>query len=227
MTNTSEPRTLSAVIGANIRHLREANRLTQDEAVRLLRRCGLRLAQSALVGIEGGTRSVAIGELIVFAHAFSVPVSDLMAGEGQVQLTAGATGDLGSVGSFFEGKTTPDDLDIDTPMTSETGDLIRAVKEVQKRNRKIWPAGTPTQIVAAERASDSQAERKAARLFGISPIALSIRAFRQWGTSLTDKRDAVVAERAAADASPRTIQAIRGRVTRELLAEIRQQKEED
>jgi len=226
MTNTSEPRTLSAVIGANLRRLREAERLTQDETQRLLRNQGLSLHQSAIVGIEAGTRSVALGELVVIASAFAVPVSELMAGEGPVQLTPDASADLATVGSFLQGEVDPADFDIDSPGATEMANFWRQAKAHMKHVKKIWPDGTPAGIIAAERASDSPSERKAARSLGIPPIDLSIAAFRLWGTSLTDRRNALVADRTDLDTPSRTVQAIRGRVTRELLAEIRQQIEE-
>jgi len=51
---------------------------------------------------------------------------------------------------------------------------------------------------------------------------LSLIAGRLWGMSLTDHRDALVAERGTPQVGPfAAFQAIRGRVTRDLLDEIR------
>ena len=46
-------------------------------------------------------------------------------------------------------------------------------------------------------------------------------AVQLWGVTLTDRRNALVEQRQRPNASARTIQAIRGRVTRELVQEIK------
>jgi transcriptional regulator with XRE-family HTH domain len=221
MEDDSEPPTISEVIGTNLRQIREANRWTQDECVALLRLAGLRLTQSAIVGIEAGSRSVAIGELVIIAAALGVPIAELLAGEGQVRLSAAASADLASVGLFLRGKVKPAVLEIDSPASVAWSNFVQGIVPLSKRTKELWPEGTPSQIIAAERASDSAAERKAARSLGIAPRDLSILAFRMWGTSLTDKRNTVVSERTTGDTPVRTVQAIRGRVTRDLVVEIR------
>jgi transcriptional regulator with XRE-family HTH domain len=64
------------------------------------------------------------------------------------------------------------------------------------------------------------AEAKTAARFGVEPILVVRAAHRLWGRGLTDERERRIAERADPDASPRTLQAIRGHVTRELVAEL-------
>jgi transcriptional regulator with XRE-family HTH domain len=69
------------------------------------------------------------------------------------------------------------------------------------------------------------AEAKAAARLGVEPIVVVRAAHRRWNLGLTDERERRIAERAGPDASPRTLQAIRGHVTRELLAELRPEVE--
>jgi transcriptional regulator with XRE-family HTH domain len=73
------------------------------------------------------------------------------------------------------------------------------------------------------------AERRAARRFGVSPAALTRAAGQRWGRSLTAERDDRLAGRVRATATvtgtltiaPRSLQAHRARVTRQLLEELR------
>jgi len=50
---------------------------------------------------------------------------------------------------------------------------------------------------------------------------VAISAHRSWGRSLSAERDRLVADQARGDAPPRTLQALRGHVTRTLTEELR------
>jgi hypothetical protein len=76
------------------------------------------------------------------------------------------------------------------------------------------------------KASKGEAEMKAARKLSVDAEVVATAALGLWKRSLTEQRDAIVAETAPADASPRTLQAMRGRVTRELLEELQARIEE-
>ena len=217
-TETEQP-TITAVVGMNLRRLREANRWTQDETARLLRYAGLGLSQSAIVAIEAGTRSVALGELVVIASTLGASVEDLLAGDGSVMLSRSAKADLPSVRAFLVGGVDEVEIDSATPPVPWPA-IVAASKAQAARMKRLWPGARPAQIVAAERAADLAAERKAARSLGIPPLEVSVRAFQLWGCSLTDKLDSLVGERTDDDASPRRVQAIKGRITRDLLTEI-------
>lgn len=84
------------------------------------------------------------------------------------------------------------------------------------RDRTAFPHRTIT--VSRQRIGD--AEKKAARRLGTSPESVVEVAPARWGRSLTEERERQVAAQAAPDATPRTRQALRGRVSRELVAEL-------
>ena len=75
-------------------------------------------------------------------------------------------------------------------------------------------------------AARSEAERKAARKFGVSPDLVSVVAFKRYHCSLSEERDNKVLEMQAQDQAQgrgtdsRTIQALRGHATRKILAEM-------
>jgi hypothetical protein len=68
----------------------------------------------------------------------------------------------------------------------------------------------------------SDAERHAARKLGMTSERLSVAARRRWGRTLSQERDRRLSERTD-DASPRSRQALRGHITRELMAELEEE----
>jgi hypothetical protein len=105
--------------------------------------------------------------------------------------------------------------DLATPGT------LRARAERLQRLERILPRISNQQLDAALEAAHGETERKAARTLHIDdPAEVAVAALRLWGRSLTQERDARVVDAAAPDASPRTLQALRGHVTRHLLEEI-------
>jgi hypothetical protein len=67
----------------------------------------------------------------------------------------------------------------------------------------------------------ADAEQKAARRLRTFPLAVAVAARRRWRRSFTEERDHRVTAQAQPDATPRTLQALRGHVTRALLDELR------
>lgn len=88
------------------------------------------------------------------------------------------------------------------------------------------PPDVPYDVVEAASSSVADADRKAATRLAVDPLVVAVAAQLLWGRSLTDERDRRVRDSAPADASPRSIQAIRGRVTRHLLDEIGEHMQE-
>jgi len=97
-------------------------------------------------------------------------------------------------------------------------DAARAFRDLPPNIQKRLP-----EIAHAAR---SEAERKAARKFGVSPDLVSVVAFKRYHCSLSEERDNKVLEMQAQDqaqgkgATSRTIQALRGHATRKILAEM-------
>jgi hypothetical protein len=65
------------------------------------------------------------------------------------------------------------------------------------------------------------ADTKAAQRLRVTPEAIREGAYRLWGKSLTEERDERVKAKASPDATPRTLQAIRGHITRVMIEELR------
>ena len=80
--------------------------------------------------------------------------------------------------------------------------------------------GVRRRDISARVESTLEAEQKAARSLGVGPMTVQMACHQLWGRSLTDERESRVKRRARLDASPRSLQAQRGHVTRELMAEL-------
>lgn len=124
---------------------------------------------------------------------------------GTVQSTAGAT-------SRITGTTTFTGVARSTPR--------RAVDAFKSRARQLWPRATRAQIASSLNDSEKLAEQKAARRFGIEARELSLIAHAVWGRGLSVERDHRLLMRVGADTPTRTVQALRGHITRELLTEL-------
>jgi transcriptional regulator with XRE-family HTH domain len=216
MKDDTTGRSLTEAIGGNVRRLRLARRWTQDELAVMLRWSGLPLTQSGVVGIESGSRSIDVEELVILAAVLEVSVAELLSGSGRVRLGT-AESDLVSVSAFLSGEIPVEDMPLSTPTTK----FLAAAKQLQALNKKKWPDARPAEIVKAERGADGLAEQKAARTLGVRPFDVSMAAIRLWGVSLTDHRNELVAARTDPDTPARTVQAIRGRITRTLIDEIK------
>jgi transcriptional regulator with XRE-family HTH domain len=217
MKDDTTGRTLTGAIGGNVRRFRLARRWTQDELAVMLRWSGLPLTQSGVAGIESGSRSIDVEEMVILAAVLGVSAAELLSGNGPVRLGDSAESDLVSVSAFLSGAIPVEDLPLSTPTTK----FLAAAKSNQARINKEWPGARPAEIVKAERGADGLAEQKAARTLGVRPFDVSMAAIRLWGVSLTDHRNELVAARTEPDTPARTVQAIRGRITRTLIDEIK------
>lgn len=77
-----------------------------------------------------------------------------------------------------------------------------------------------TARVAPEALAAGDAEVKAAARLGMTPLALTQAAIRLWGRSLSAERDRRVGLQVTEKLDSRSVQALRGHITRALLAEI-------
>jgi Helix-turn-helix domain len=106
----------------------------------------------------------------------------------------------------------------------------RMVGEWDPRAERVYlelPGNIQQRRSEIEVAAKGNAERKAARKFGVSAELVSVVAFKRYHQSLTDERDMRGAEAMPEDTASRTLedlarttQALRGHVTRTLLAEM-------
>lgn len=186
---------ITAAVGAAVRALREAQPLTQEQVARLARdQGGFPWTRSTVLAIERGDRALSYPEAALLCVAFGVRLEELLP-QGPVELNPGV---------------------------EVNGSLLRAALAKRSPARvTIEPKRKRQTTEERMRVSASgSAELKAAKKLGVSPQRIAWHANRLWKRSLTEQRDQLVREKAPLGASPRSIQAIRGRVTLSLLKDL-------
>jgi transcriptional regulator with XRE-family HTH domain len=192
----SKTELLSAVIGRNVRTLREMSGRSQDLLSRELRSAGLNWTRSQLAKAERGERGISIEELVILADALGVPVSALVASPGRVALTPQTSVSGRSLQLMLEGKKVRPH-DFETPLS-----------------RGDWSAyerGVPW----------ADANARAAQRLGATKQEIHAASVRLWGRVLLDEREARVEELTAGlNLDARSLQAARGHTTRTLMQEL-------
>jgi len=193
---------IDAAVGRRLREIREAAGILQEELAQMAFAYGFDWDRSTVAGIETGRRRLKLGEFLLLPHMLA---------------TARA-------GSFELEDLIPEGSKVAiTPRVSAAPEQLRKILRGQ--------AGRvgDTEIAHAYAADDvhgrrleSEAERKVARQLGVNVVDVVDASFTLWGQPLASERDARTQQRLAPDAPPRTLQAVRGHVTRELVADLKQ-----
>jgi hypothetical protein len=225
--------TVDQAIGQRLRELRLESGLRQDQVATAARRMGLRWTQSTVAAIERGNRALSLGEwfllpsVVGFADGVTghwPKLAELLPDAGRVALSVETTADVDVLRAELAGSLDEDSRhplgDYETPFSRKANEGMRRQLAKWKELAPLWPGMTLRGAQGAEEAARGDAERKAARKLGVEPLRLSVAAHGRYGRSFTDERDARVADQAPADASPRSLQALRGHVTRAMLAEL-------
>jgi transcriptional regulator with XRE-family HTH domain len=215
-----EAPTLPLVIGRNVRRLREEAGMRQQELATKAREYGFEWTGATIAAIETARRGLSSEELLTLPLILGAELAELLQGSGKTRINdrralwletlRGVS--LGRVRRMQESESRP----LFAANFPEIGeDTIIAMKST----------GLPDEARIAEwiwDVSTQEAERKAARVLGISPSEVAALAYRAWNSSLTEERERRVAE---LDTANQEIRAVRGHVTRKLLAEIRDLRE--
>lgn len=216
----AKPIPLAAAVGRRVRELREALGDSQDDLARGVRDLGLNWQRSTVAALEGGMRGLGVEELVVLCRLLRTPPHELVRADDDVSLGPHTTARGDAVRRLLAGESdfAPDDFDSRFDRDVQRG--LEAGDELDQAVRRIWPKSRLDQRVPAYRASTGEAEQKLARKLRVDRWLLSVAAYRLWGRSLTQERDARVSAEAPADATTRQLQALRGHVTRALAAEL-------
>lgn len=199
--------TVGAVVGENLQRLRERARLTQHETVRLLLQRGAPWNRSKVAAIEAGERpNLSFADVLVLANTFNVELAELFEGDGEVTLTEYVTLPRPKIQDIIRGTYAvggPEGWDPQTRPAELLGlARIRADGEASK----------------AASLAGTEADRALAARLKVSARAVTAVATELWGQTLTDERDARVAELGDLEVGER--QAHRGHITRELSQQI-------
>lgn len=225
-----QPVPLSQVLGARVRQIREAKGLLQEDVAAAARGAGFAWARGTVAMLESGRRRLTLEEFFSLAQILEAAgagdlwLEDLVPAEGIVflsPLVGTATNVLRAMlrGESRLGGTQHSD---DIGPVREAPE-IPGTAEARALWRRAWPRSRPEDdpgtLYKVALASRGDAEIKAARGLRVSPVVVALAAESRWSRSLTEERDARVADHG--NVSARTTQALRGHITRQLLDELR------
>jgi transcriptional regulator with XRE-family HTH domain len=190
------PVPLAEALRRRIRELRQERGWTQDELGGWASAHGLAWTRDTASHVEDGSRAVSFEEVLVLLRVFKIGLSGLF----------------------------PDDhppLELSRAHVWEPAglvDILNGVFQQQDEDEvQRWQAEDE------EAAITRLAEVKAAQALGVGRADLNMAARRLWGRGLTAERDRRLAEATGdREVSARSRQAMRGHVTRQLLAELSQ-----
>lgn len=207
----SERERVPEVIGRRVRAMREETGRSQDDLADAARRAGLDWTRASVASLETGRRGLSAEELILLPLALhyldgrSHTIAELLeGGPNQVGLPTAAHG-TAFLRRLLSG-----------------GDAAEANAFERQMSETGWGDQSDKDFVTYMAARE--AERHVARALGLRAETVAVKALRRWNRGLTEEREARVQERAAKDASSRSVQAVRGHVTRELIQELRDER---
>lgn len=222
--------------------VRRRNGWTQEQAARAYRNHGLAAWRTSTVGsLEAGLRKPRLDEVILMCAALEVTLANLIRaadedGADPVELGDGAvlstTVVLGWLYEGFDEIGQLPHLDPRAAMRFPVDDKIDVlVRHASAEHDRISPLLKPiiewgvqhdvrlnAGIVNSAYRAPSDAERHAARRLGVEPAQVRLAARALWRKDFDQERDARVGD--VAEMEPRSRQARRGLVTREMLAEM-------
>lgn len=213
--------TMRAIVGRNVRRIRDESGVTAEEVSKKLRHMGLKWTPSRISELERGLKAVSLAEMVALSFALGsknspVRLSDLFQGNENVELsptmstTAKHLREILGGAPVSQGTSNYPEM---RQVTAATFDRLPVL--VLEMAREFTRYGGPDDFEILERITEGAgaAEAKAAKALGISESALLGAAAALWGRSLTLEREA----RAASAASTQN----KGHVTRQLMSELR------
>lgn len=222
MTNTCQ--TIPAVVGANAKRMRVDSGSTLDAVATRAQIYGLKWSTARVVELERGRLAVGIHTLVLLAQVMGditgnrVAIGDLLASDSWIELTPSV-----AVSSrWLQGTAAGVPVAL-RPSDTEKGlqpiyDGLLDVAQSDPLSAELPPDLGFEELERVAEMPRGIAEERAARILGISPLAVNAYALTLWGKSLSEKRD-----EASADASAQA----RGHRTRALVSELRRRIDRD
>jgi hypothetical protein len=223
---SASARPLREVLAVGMKEARQRLGLRQEDAAARARSYGLSTwIRGTVAQAEVGARRFGLEEVLLLALAYETSLTDLIAGDDDelVELTSQARLSVGALRAVLRGDQAAmrglSTEAVDIPVrrgvapTSRSGRFPDVLAEAQR-----FGIGDRSMLEhALDEVSDT--ERHAARKLGTTPERLNMAAMRRWGRTLAKERDYRLSEQAD-DVSPRSRQALRGHITRDLMAEL-------
>lgn len=215
-----QTRSLAEVVGRNARQLRSEHGATLDAVASTARSYGLRWSTARVVEFEKGRLPLSASLLLVVAHVIghvtgkTISLSDLVRGDDWVELTDSFTISGHAVEEAFSGEALRWSLSDTKSSADAVATLILGLDDLAEAVERYLPKDTSFGELS-DTHPPTLAETRAAKRLELPSWVVSWWARRLWGHSLDEES----AQRAGKDASAQ----LRGSITRQLVAEIRDQ----
>jgi transcriptional regulator with XRE-family HTH domain len=215
---------------------RQRRELTQEEAARMLRFHGLTSWRTSTVGsLESGLRRPRLEELVLICAATGCTLEELLPDcSERIELGEGASMTPLAIRAVLDGSASdwPDDFAVTQmsfPGEAEVAEVYaNSLPELERVERLLEPIrdrhkGELTHgDWAAAWQPPTDPERYAAKRLGAEAPQIKLEARALWHRDFAEERDARIGSDSDLQGlGPRTLQARRGLVTRDLLAELR------
>lgn len=213
---------LAGVVGRNARRIRGSS--TADAVAKAVRLNGLNWGTGRISELEHGRVSPTVPTLVVLANALSsvsgrpVALTDLATHDGPIALTDSLTIDPAELQQFLSGqpvgRLTASDAAVAEAITAARSaglDPAKATAVIVRTKRllELAPASALSRVLR----ESGEAESRVAKSLGVPGGEVAAASAYLWGTPLSVERD----RRAGSSANAQD----RGRITRELKAEIK------
>lgn len=219
---------LREVVGENVRRIREAAGARQDDVASAARGVGLSWTRSKIAALERGDKALDLAEAVLLAEAMGdiaghpVKVSDLLAGDGAVRLSRVRVIHRESLRRYVDGAPV-EVLVRDVPGGPErTREAIAKLPAMFGRMSLLAGDDMSVETLLHAEHVAGEAEERAGRTLGIPRMEVAWLSVGLWGRTLGEERDRRVGD----DGPAASRSAKRGRVTRQLIAELRVRLEE-
>jgi len=208
-----EAKPLKDALRSRIRDFRHELGWSQEEFALWVRAQGLDWNRGTVKSVENGTREVPLAEFFPLVALLPMSLEELFPADWVLEL-AGSRKVQGGAGLRALLESSQD--------ASVTPATIRARVAIPKATIPLSGTAGAVSSASGTLTITKLADQKAAASLRTTAAEVQKLALRAWGRDLTDEREARVAEKLGEqELSSRSLQAFRGRVTRELLAELR------
>lgn len=214
------------VVGRRVRELRESAGVRQEDIATHARRFGLVWTRTRVASIERGNMPVTVESLIlltgVLGEAIGTPidVAELFDVDGTVALSDIAVIPARELGEVLHGNSDGNRILFTGLPAEDPGPQPRP--DADRRSAallQLLQTDPQASEILAIRQSLGEADERAQRALNEDLGVFVLMCHGLWGRSIAAERDARL--RTHTDASPASLAARRGRVTRELLTELR------
>jgi transcriptional regulator with XRE-family HTH domain len=208
--------------------------LRREDIARAAQQVGLRWTATTVAQLESGDRrhwqwlEVELLPVVLFyAGVEDAPRSALLRDVGRITLGSDLSVSSEVLELLGDDATATAINKLETSATRQAQAQMTNASALMKEAR-AWGLRKPADVIAAERATLNEAEQKAAARLGVRPIDVAFAAQSEWSRSLTDERDAQVAERTKGrQLTASGLRVLRGHVTRDLVAKVEELLEEE